>query len=235
MTRTSSRLSRGGTQVEEEQPQLYSPSYHAKNVHHRTASFNRHHVEEASLLQPLVVQFSIILQSLGITAALLPSLQAQYKMDQLKSMGTTGNKAKFTIDLPQHSLSFTTKLPVTSTNHKSLFYFSLDINIYVHIPLQLNQGTDVNLPTEASIALPVVHVSAEYIPEGATGPLRTDGHRGTEGVVFRQGGYLSAQADIGVFEHSLTTDLLNHLVFVQNIFMKVCLFSLCNVYIITTI
>jgi hypothetical protein len=28
-------------------------------------------------------------------------------------------------------------------------------------------------------------------------------------------------ADIGVFEHSLTTDLLNHLVFVQKVFMKV--------------
>ncbi|KAK5638052.1 hypothetical protein RI129_012347 [Pyrocoelia pectoralis] len=132
---------------------------------------------------------------LSITAALLPSLQAQYKMDQLKSMGTTGSKAKFTIDLPRHSLSFTTIYP-------------------------LNQGTDINLPTEASIALPVVHVSAEYIPEGATGPFRSDGARGTEGVVFRQGGYLSAQGDIGVFEHSLTTDLLNHLVFVQNIFMK---------------
>lgn len=28
-------------------------------------------------------------------------------------------------------------------------------------------------------------------------------------------------ADIGVFEQSLTTDLLNHLVFVQKVFMKV--------------
>lgn len=41
-----------------------------------------------------------------------------------------------------------------------------------------------------------------------------------EGVVLRQGSYLSATADIGVFEHSLTTDLLNHLVFVQKVFMK---------------
>ena len=37
---------------------------------------------------------------------------------------------------------------------------------------------------------------------------------------MRQGSYLSATADIGVFEHSLTTDLLNHLVFVQKVFMK---------------
>ncbi|KAK4878280.1 hypothetical protein RN001_010786 [Aquatica leii] len=189
VTRTSSRLSRSGVQPDEEQMH-YTPSHQAKNVNHRSTSFNRHHLGETNSPEPLVVQFSIILQSLGITAALLPSLQAQYKMDQLKSMGTTGNKAKFTIDLPRHSLSFTTKLPLT-------------------------QATDVNLPTEASIALPVVHVSAEYVPEGTAAP-----HRGTEGVVFRQGGYLSAQADIGIFEHSLTTDLLNHLVFVQNIFMK---------------
>jgi hypothetical protein len=37
---------------------------------------------------------------------------------------------------------------------------------------------------------------------------------------LRQGSYLNATADIGVFEHSLTTDLLNHLVFVQKVFMK---------------
>ena len=32
--------------------------------------------------------------------------------------------------------------------------------------------------------------------------------------------YLSAEAEIGELEHSLTTDLLNHLVFVQKVFMK---------------
>lgn len=76
------------------------------------------------------------------------------------------------------------------------------------------------MPSEASIALPAVHVAAEYIPEG-TSTMKNEGHRGQEGLVFMQGGYLSAQAEIGVFEHSLTTDLLNHLVFVQKVFMKV--------------
>lgn len=42
-----------------------------------------------------------------------------------------------------------------------------------------------------------------------------------DGVVLRHGNYISAVADIGTFEHSLTTDLLNHLVFVQKVFMKV--------------
>lgn len=117
-------------------------------------------------------------------------------MDQVNSTGFTGNKAKFTIDLPHHSLSFTTKL----------------------------SQSDTNLPSEASIALPAVHVAAEYIPENVAS-VRSSGdaqHRAPppEGAIFRQGGYLSANADIGVFEHSLTTDLLNHLVFVQKVFMK---------------
>lgn len=130
----------------------------------------------------------------GITAALLPSLQAQYKMDQVNSTGVTGSRAKFTIDLPQHSLSFTTKL----------------------------QATEANLPSEACISLPAVHVSAEYVPEGAAPASQWKGAVGTgpDGLVLRQGGYLAAHADIGVFEHSLTTDLLNHLVFVQKVFMK---------------
>lgn len=94
----------------------------------------------SSLLEPIVMQFNIILQSLSITAALLPSLQAQYKMDQVTSSGITGSKAKFTIDLPHHTLSFTTKLQVT----------------------------EANLPSEASIELPKVHVSAEYIQDGSS-------------------------------------------------------------------
>ena len=37
--------------------------------------------------------------------------------------------------------------------------------------------------------------------------------------VIAKGNYLSAVAEIGTFEHCLTTDLLNHLVFVQKVFM----------------
>ncbi|XP_062545321.1 bridge-like lipid transfer protein family member 1 isoform X7 [Armigeres subalbatus] len=138
------------------------------------------------LLQPLVMQFNVILQSLSVTAALLPSLQAQYKMDHVTSTGVTGSKAKFTVDLPNHTLSFTTKA----------------------------QATETNLPSEACIALPPVHVSAEYVPESSSEEAPIDG------VVLRQGGYLAASAEIGVFERCLSTDLLNHLVFVQKVFMK---------------
>ncbi|XP_037958120.1 transmembrane protein KIAA1109 homolog isoform X2 [Teleopsis dalmanni] len=146
--------------------------------------------QQNGLLQPLVMQFNILLQSLSVNAALLPSLQAQYRMNHVSSTGVTGNRAKFVIDLPTHTLSFTTKIAVRN---------------------------EMNLPSEACIALPPVHVSAEYIPE----------HRHTQedmekvdGVVLRQGGYVNASAEIGEFERCLTTDLLNHLVFVQKVFMR---------------
>lgn len=135
MTRASSRLSRGQQQEEADgapgSPHQYPPA--------PTIDVEKpQHV--SGLLEPIVMQFHLILQSLSITAALLPSLQAQYKMDQVTSSGITGSKAKFTIDLPQHSLSFTTKLQVT----------------------------EANLPSEASIELPKVHVSAEYIQDGSS-------------------------------------------------------------------
>jgi hypothetical protein len=188
VSRTASRLSRG---VQADDDLQSSPSHQARNVPVTSSGFAKTSTEEKSLLQPLVMQFSVILQSLSITAALLPSLQATYKMDQVNSTGFTGSKAKFTIDLPHHSLSFNTILQ----GHY--------------------EKVEANLPSEASIALPAVHVSAEYIPENATNL-----HKNPDGVVFRQGGYMNAHAEIGVFEHSLTTDLLNHLVFVQKVFMK---------------
>ena len=45
-----------------------------------------------------------------------------------------------------------------------------------------------------------------------------------EELELLQGNYLYAVAEVGMLEHSLTTDLLNHLVFVQKVFMKVCIF-----------
>ena len=43
----------------------------------------------------------------------------------------------------------------------------------------------------------------------------------TENLKLREGNYLHAIAEVGLFEHCLTTDLLNHLVFIQKVFMKV--------------
>ncbi|KAH8323336.1 hypothetical protein KR067_005364 [Drosophila pandora] len=149
----------------------------------KTGTASQH---QNGLLQPLVMQFNVLLQSLSINAALLPSLQAQYRMNHVSSMGVTGQRAKFVIDLPTHTLSFNTKIQ-----------------------------NEMNLPSEACIGLPPVHVLAEYIPDH-----RQDHTENIEGIVLRQGGYVNASAEIGEFERCLTTDLLNHLVFVQKVFMR---------------
>jgi hypothetical protein len=80
---------------------------------------------------------------------------------------------------------------------------------------------EANLPSEASIDLPNVHITAEYIQDErqelgqqATSFIEADGS------ILSAGNYLKAEADIGELEHCLTTDLLNHLVFVQKVFMK---------------
>lgn len=164
----------------------------------------------SGLIQPLVMQFNVLLQSLSVSAALLPSLQAQYKMDHVTSVGISGYKAKFTIDLPNHTLSFTTKHHVSS---HLFFSFSIALSIIVSF-FPIFQTTETNLPPEASIALPPIHVSAQYVTESAPQDIPIDG------VVLRQGGYVSASAEIGDFERCLTTDLLNHLVFAQKVFMR---------------
>ena len=77
---------------------------------------------------------------------------------------------------------------------------------------------DTNVPSSASIDLPPIHVHADVRTQ-VTDTLSADGL--TEGLIVREGNYLNAVAEVGCFEHSLTTDLLNHLVFVQKVFMKV--------------
>ncbi|XP_040563283.1 bridge-like lipid transfer protein family member 1 [Lepeophtheirus salmonis] len=149
-------------------------------------------VEDSNLIKPLVMQFNLILHKLAISAALLPSLMAEYSMEKVTSRGVTGSKAKFIIDLPKHTLSFNTKLH--------------DIDNSEH-----------GLPSEASIDLPPVHVKAEYIVDE---PATNKSNPTPDDSVIRGGNYLSAEAEIGELEHCLTTDLLNHLVFVQKVFMK---------------
>jgi hypothetical protein len=115
--------------------------------------------------------------------------------------------------------------------------------------------TDANLPSSASVSLPKIHVTAEYMEEakkksssfiagkgqpiGNQPPNSTNTNNTTtstnqqrqsntatksdsfaDGIVLRKGSYLNALAEIDGFEHSLTTDLLNHLLLVQKVFMK---------------
>ncbi|OWR42726.1 hypothetical protein KGM_210934 [Danaus plexippus plexippus] len=188
VTRTSSRMSRGPAGGAGEDEDEGSPPPAPRPPPAQTP-------RPDPLLQPLQLQFSILLQSLSITAALLPSLQAQYKMERVHGAGVTAARAHFTVDLPHHSLSFVTRLQVS----------------------------EANIPAAASVALPAVSCRARVLDcnePDARANDSADNAQAPEGVVLRAGRYLSATADIGLFEHTLSTDLLNHLVFVQKVFMK---------------
>jgi len=84
-------------------------------------------------------------------------------MDQVTSTGVTGSKAKFTIDLQQHSLSFTTKLQVRRSN-SVVAKRSFD-PVVTFVLDDVLQVAEANLPPEANIPLPHVHVAAEYITD----------------------------------------------------------------------
>jgi len=72
--------------------------------------------------------------------------------------------------------------------------------------------------------MPPVHIHAvflQYDPSDIPNIESTGQANDLAGLTVREGNYLKATADVGAFEHILTTDLLNHLVFVQKVFMKV--------------
>ncbi|XP_054419437.1 bridge-like lipid transfer protein family member 1 isoform X3 [Pteronotus mesoamericanus] len=146
--------------------------------------------------KPLVLKFSTMLDGIAIGAALLPSLRAEYKMGRMRSHGMTGAQTRFTFELPNHRLRFTSKVSATD------------------MP---------TIPPSASLNLPPVTMSGKYVmeehdscPDQAWGIDELPARQGC----YLQGNYLRCVAEVGSFEHNLTTDLLNHLVFVQKVFMK---------------
>ena len=61
-----------------------------------------------------------------------------------------------------------------------------------------------NLPSAAAIDMPSILISGQYDPHD-----------------IDNGQMLHTTAVIGMFKHELTTDLLNHLIIIQKVFMKV--------------
>ena len=88
---------------------------------------------------------------------------------------------------------------------------------------------ETTIPSSASIELPPIQVIADYRHAKSESNVASQSSRMEEGLQLREGSYLNAVAEVGMLEHSLTTDLLNHLVFVQKVFMKVRV--LCDIYI----
>ena len=148
-------------------------------------------IEPKAIEKSIDLEFSIIVESFTIRAALLPSLRSQYQIGPVTSMGVTGSRAKFTIDVKDHHLSFNTNVETSSSQP--------------------------NLSSSADFELPVIKVTADYLLEDKAEGL----NRKTEdGFILRKGSFWNTYADIGKFKHTLTTDLINHLLLVQKIFMK---------------
>ncbi|XP_069487252.1 bridge-like lipid transfer protein family member 1 isoform X8 [Ambystoma mexicanum] len=146
--------------------------------------------------KPIVLKFSAMIDGIAIGAALLPSLKAEYRMEKMKSHGMTGAQTRFNFELPNHRLHFTSK--VSSTDMSTI-------------------------PPSASLTLPPVTMSGKYVMEEhdsySDQAWSMDDLAAKQGY-YLHGNYLRCVAEIGSFEHNLTTDLLNHLVFVQKVFMK---------------
>lgn len=111
VTRPTPRLSRGATIDDPDaSPRQQPPHYSEESPVPEAVATEAVTAAREPLLHPLVVHFSLVLQSVCVEAALLPSLRAQYRMEQLTCRGVSGLKAKFTAHLPSHRLSFSTKL-----------------------------------------------------------------------------------------------------------------------------
>ncbi len=79
-----------------------------------------------------------------------------------------------------------------------------------------------NLPSQASVDLPGIFIHGDHRTQTGSVSKESMVDSGmAEQLTLREGNYLNAVAEVEPFQHSLTTDLLNHLVFVQKVFMKV--------------
>ncbi|XP_076117611.1 bridge-like lipid transfer protein family member 1 isoform X3 [Mytilus galloprovincialis] len=96
-------------------------------------------------------------------------------------------------------------------------HFTLDLPSHALSFKSKVMTTETSIPSSASIDLPPIHMYADYRSYNSnTGTSESL----TDGLVWREGSYLNGVAEVGMLEHSLSTDLLNHLVFVQKVFMK---------------
>ena len=89
------------------------------------------------------------------------------------------------------------------------------------------QSLDNTLPPATVVELPPVNMQGELISKPPRPVRAKEGPPETEESFRRRSTaktHLYVSAEIGAFQHSLTTDLLNHLVFVQKSFMKVRVF-----------
>ena len=142
--------------------------------------------KESTLSTTTNSMFRVTSDTISVSAALLPSLNVDYKIDKVTGWGSINGKVKFFFHLPSHVLSF-------------------DPKVQVVIPTR----------TQTHIALPPIKVEGSHIEIQSTETNLSP----TTSV--RGHSYLPIQVNIGPLVHNLSTDLLNHLIFLQKGFAKV--------------
>ena len=106
-----------------------------------------------------------------------------------------------------------------------IYLFFIDSFIYqVHV---------VPLPPTTHIDLPPIKVEGHYLEIHQASMIPNDYSTNasagqSSGNPSRSHGYLSVSVQIGSLEQNLTTDLLNHMIFFQKGFVKVCVVVLIS-------
>uniref|UniRef100_H0VH78 Bridge-like lipid transfer protein family member 1 n=1 Tax=Cavia porcellus TaxID=10141 RepID=H0VH78_CAVPO len=137
----------------------------------------------------------------GVNIVLLEGITPNIQLEDFPTSPTSTAKqefaqTRFTFELPNHRLRFTSKVSATDMS---------------------------TIPPSASLNLPPVTMSGKYIMEehdSYSDQVWSIDELPSKQGYYLQGNYLRCVAEVGSFEHNLTTDLLNHLVFVQKVFMK---------------
>nr|XP_039251251.1 transmembrane protein KIAA1109-like isoform X2 [Styela clava] len=159
----------------------------------------------AATSTPVNAMFELESEGIYIVASLLPSLDAEYKTGKISGDGRTGIDATFSFSLPSHSLQFTTSSSAYDMRFRE------------------NAKTVIDLPE--------INIDGEYKQTNENDNKQTSetwkesfSQQSSEATIsdlrLRSGDYLSVTVHIGSFEHSLTTDLLNQLIFLQEVFVK---------------
>ncbi|KRX43993.1 Protein kinase C iota type, partial [Trichinella murrelli] len=142
-------------------------------------------------------EFRIVVRGVHVDAALLPSLKATYRMGEAMSFGTTGGSAEFHVIVPSHQVVFDVKALAGSSAQVVAPF------VQIELPPLNSKGSYIHAPLEPE-------------PRFGNGvPLAR-----SSGFVVRQGSYLKIDTEIGTIRHTLTTDLLYQLLFIEETFTR---------------
>lgn len=185
---------RGTKNISDRLPFLMTPSVVEEVVHiKKESSVGQYSRKFDKFEKVAVIHFKVGVKEFQVDAALLPSLKASYKMMEVAAFGETGGEAKFQIKVPNHEVAFDVK------------------GILAESP-------SLVVAPKILVAFPTIDAKGAYLHHsqrtaGSDRVLNSD-------ILFKEGGYLQIDVEVGDVQHTLTTDLLNQLLFIQEAFTR---------------